>query len=42
LKGRVVLTVAGGSIAYRDRGFSIRLADDSIAAERLPAPQGSA
>ena len=42
LKGRVVLTVAGGSIAYRDRGFSIRLADDSFAAERLPAPQGSA
>jgi dihydroorotase len=42
LKGRVVLTVADGSIAYRDRGFSIRLADDSIAAERLPAPQGSA
>jgi dihydroorotase len=42
LKGRVVLTVAGGSIAYRDRGFSIRLAEDSIGAARLPAHQGGA
>lgn len=43
LKGRVVMTVAAGSIAYRERGFSIRLAEDSITAtSRLPAPQGSA
>jgi dihydroorotase len=30
LKGRVVMTVAGGAVAYRDRGFSIRLAADSL------------
>ena len=28
LRGRVLMTVARGSVAYRDRGFSIRLADE--------------
>jgi dihydroorotase len=26
LQGRVLMTVAGGSVAYRERGFAIRLA----------------
>ena len=28
LQGRVLMTVAAGSVAYRERGFAIRLADD--------------
>ena len=28
LQGRVLMTLAGGSVAYRERGFAIRLADD--------------
>ena len=28
LHGRVLMTLAGGAVAYRDRGFSIRLAAD--------------
>ena len=32
LRGRVLMTVAAGGVAYRDRGFSIRLAKDTLAA----------
>jgi dihydroorotase len=32
LRGRVLMTVAAGGVAYRDRGFSIRLARDTLAA----------
>jgi dihydroorotase len=43
LKGRVVMTVAAGTVAYRDRGFSIRLAADPVTARpRVASPQGSA
>ena len=28
LRGRVLMTVARGAVAYRERGFAIRLADD--------------
>ena len=42
LRGRVMMTVAGGTIAYRERGFSIRLAEDSVTATRLTAPRGGA
>jgi dihydroorotase len=31
LRGRVLMTVAAGAVAYRERGFSIRLAKDSLA-----------
>jgi dihydroorotase len=38
LRGRVLMTLAGGAVAYRERGFAIRLADDpgarSVARER--------
>jgi dihydroorotase len=41
LKSRVVMTVAGGAIAYRERGFSIRLAADTVGTgERVAAPRG--
>jgi dihydroorotase len=32
LRGRVLMTVAAGGVAYRDRGFSIRLARETLAA----------
>jgi dihydroorotase len=32
LRGRVLMTVAAGGVAYRDRSFSIRLAKGSLAA----------
>ena len=32
LRGRVLMTVAAGGVAYRDRGFSIRLAKSTLAA----------
>jgi dihydroorotase len=32
LRGRVLMTVAAGTVAYRDRGFSIRLAKSSLLA----------
>jgi len=32
LRGRVLMTVAAGGVAYRDRGFSIRLARDTLVA----------
>jgi dihydroorotase len=32
LRGRVLMTVAAGGVAYRDRGFSIRLARDALVA----------
>jgi dihydroorotase len=32
VRGRVLMTVAAGSVAYRDRGFSIRLAKDTLVA----------
>jgi dihydroorotase len=32
LSGRVLMTVAAGAVAYRERGFSIRLAQDSLLA----------
>ncbi len=32
LRGRVMVTIASGSVAYRERGFAVRLADDSLAA----------
>jgi dihydroorotase len=35
LRGRVLMTVARGAVAYRERGFSIRLAEDPDS--RLPA-----
>jgi dihydroorotase len=28
LRGRVLMTVARGAVAYRERGFAIRLADE--------------
>jgi dihydroorotase len=28
LRGRVLMTLARGAVAYRERGFAIRLADD--------------
>lgn len=28
LRGRVLMTLAGGGVAYRQRGFAIRLADE--------------
>jgi dihydroorotase len=44
LKGRVVMTVAAGAVAYRERVFSIRLADDSDSAREagLVAPRRGA
>ena len=32
LQGRVLMTIASGSVAYRERGFAIRLADDPVSA----------
>jgi dihydroorotase len=32
IRGRVLMTVAAGGVAYRDRGFSIRLAKDTLVA----------
>jgi dihydroorotase len=32
LQGRVLMTLAGGAVAYRERGFAIRLADDPVSA----------
>ena len=32
LHGRVLMTLAAGSVAYRERGFAIRLADDPVSA----------
>ena len=32
LQGRVLMTIAAGSVAYRERGFAIRLADDPVSA----------
>jgi dihydroorotase len=32
VRGRVMMTVAAGGVAYRDRGFSIRLAKDTLVA----------
>jgi dihydroorotase len=37
LRGRVLMTVAAGSVAWRDRGFSIRLADGTAGAARVGA-----
>ena len=34
LQGRVLMTLAAGSVAYRERGFAIRLADDPGVAAR--------
>jgi dihydroorotase len=31
LQGKVLVTVAGGAVAYRERAFAIRLAGDSLA-----------
>jgi dihydroorotase len=39
LKGKVLVTVASGSVCYRERGFAIRLASDSGERERLAAPR---
>src|SRR6266545_2828317 len=35
LQGKVLVTVAAGSVAYRERGFAIRLAGDSLAGSRV-------
>jgi dihydroorotase len=35
LQARVLVTLAAGSVAYRERGFAIRLADDSLAGSRV-------
>jgi dihydroorotase len=32
LQGRVLITIASGAVAYRERGFAIRLADDPVSA----------
>jgi dihydroorotase len=32
LHGRVLMTLAAGTVAYRERGFAIRLADDPVSA----------
>jgi dihydroorotase len=32
LQGRVLMTIAAGAVAYRERGFAIRLADDPVSA----------
>ena len=32
LQGRVLMTIAAGAVAYRERGFAIRLADDPVPA----------
>ena len=37
LQGRVLMTLAAGSVAYRERGFAIRLADDPGLAARESA-----
>jgi dihydroorotase len=40
LRGRVLMTVAGGTVAYRERAFSIRLAKDSLPGIRVKAGPG--
>jgi dihydroorotase len=35
LRAKVLVTVAAGSVAYRERGFAIRLAGDSLAGSRV-------
>jgi dihydroorotase len=40
LRGRVLMTLARGAVAYRERGFAIRLADDPAGA-RLAAREGA-
>jgi dihydroorotase len=37
VRGRVLMTVAAGAVAYRERAFSIRLAHDSLPTMRLEA-----
>jgi len=37
VRGRVLMTVAAGAVAYRERAFSIRLAQDSLPTMRLEA-----
>jgi dihydroorotase len=40
LRGRILMTVAQGTVAYRDRSFSIRLADEP-GRDRLAAREGA-
>jgi dihydroorotase len=40
VSGRVLMTVASGAVAYRERAFSIRLAKDSLPAIKLEAGPG--
>jgi dihydroorotase len=40
LRGRVLMTVAQGAVAYRDRSFAIRLADEP-GRDRLAAREGA-
>jgi dihydroorotase len=37
VRGRVLMTMAAGAVAYRERAFSIRLAQDSLPTMRLEA-----
>jgi dihydroorotase len=41
LRGRVLMTVAAGSVAWRERGFAIRLAGEDGAAGRVAARRGA-